>query len=455
MAERMPGKVSVYTLGCSKNRVDSEHLMRQLENGGWDVIPDAGPEDYPLDVLVINTCGFIHDAREESVDHILEAIQAKEEGKIGRVLVMGCLSGRYKTSLEKEIPQADAFFGVDDLPLITASLGVRYDPVLSTERMLSTPAHYAYLKLSEGCDRGCAYCAIPLIRGGHVSRPRKQLVAEARSLAAQGVAELILVAQDTSYYGLDLTGKRELASLMEDLCRMDDIKRIRLLYTYPQGFPLDVLKLMAQEPKICKYVDIPLQHISDKVLTAMRRNTTKSETMQLIEDFRKFVPGICLRTTLMVGHPGEDEKAFSELLDFVKDAAFERMGAFTYSREEGTYGALHLKDTVPSKVKRERYGRLMELQQGISYACNRSRVGSVCSVLADYTIREEGNASAQGDVPDTPAGKVTVLGRSQYEAPEVDGYVILENAPDVMPGTFVQARIVHANEYDLYAELTD
>ncbi|NLH23744.1 MAG: 30S ribosomal protein S12 methylthiotransferase RimO [Bacteroidales bacterium] len=440
----MPKRVSVYTLGCSKNRVDSEHLMRQLKAGGCQVIPDAPEEDYPLDALVINTCGFIHDAREESVNYILDALQAKEEGRLGEVLVMGCLSERYKKELEKEMPGVDAFFGVTDIPLVAAHLGVSYDPALATERVLSTPAHYAYLKLSEGCDRSCAYCAIPLIRGPHRSRPMNELLAEAGHLAGQGVRELILVAQDTSFYGLDLTGKRELASLMEGLCRIDGIERIRVLYTYPQGFPLDVLRLMAREPKICQYVDIPLQHISDKVLTAMRRNTTKAETLRLIEDFRTFVPGLCLRTTLMVGHPGEDEQAFLELLDFVKEARFERMGAFTYSREAGTYGAQHLKDQVPAKVKRERYGRLMELQKGISFAYNQSRVGSVCSVLADYLV-----------IPDSGTVKPTVLGRTQYEAPEVDGFVILEDAAHIRPGSFVKACITKADEYDLYAQLID
>lgn len=441
---QIPQRVSVYTLGCSKNRVDSEHLMRQLKAGGCQVIPDATIEDFPLDALVINTCGFIHDAKEESINYILESLQAKEEGRLGEVLVMGCLSERYKKELEKEMPGVDAFFGVTDIPLIAAHLGVPYDPALATERVLSTPAHYAYLKLSEGCDRSCAYCAIPLIRGPHRSRPMKELLAEAGHLALQGVRELNLVAQDTSFYGLDLTGKRELATLMEGLCLIDGIDRIRLLYTYPQGFPLDVLRLMAREPKICQYVDIPLQHISDKVLKAMRRNTTKAETLRLIEDFRTFVPGLCLRTTLMVGHPGEDEQAFQELLDFVKEARFERMGAFTYSREEGTYGAKHLKDHVPAGIKRERYERLMELQKGNSLAYNRSRVGSVCSVLSDYLVIPEGRTR-----------KPTVLGRTQYEAPEVDGYVILENAGSIVPGSIVKARITKADEYDLHAQLID
>jgi len=437
----MTGKVSVYTLGCSKNRVDSEHLMHQLEAGGWDVIPDAVEEDYPLDVLIINTCGFIHDAKRESIDYILETLQEKQRGRIGKVMVMGCLSERYRNELEQEIPEIDALFGVEDIPRITAAMKVQYDPRLATQRVLSTPAHYANLKLSEGCDRSCAYCAIPLIRGKHISRPKEELIKEARFLAEQGVKELVLIAQDSSYYGLDLYGKRELADLMEELCRIDSIEWIRLLYTYPQGFPRDVLKLMGSEKKVCQYMDIPLQHISDKVLSAMRRNTTKAQTLQLLEDFRKFVPGICMRTTLMVGHPGEGEKEFRELTDFISEARFERMGAFMYSREAGTYGAKYLKDTVPQRVKQERYARLMELQKGISFAYNQSRVGTECRVLADYLIRDDMEE------------RVTVLGRTQYEAPEVDGQIILENAPEAVPGSFMKVRITKASDYDLYAQL--
>lgn len=432
-------RVGVYTLGCSKNRVDSEHLMRQLEHGGWMVVPDAVEEDYPLDVLIVNTCGFIHDAREESIDFLLEALQAKEEGRLGKVLVMGCLSGRYREELEDTLPQADGFYGVNHIPLICAQLGVAYDPKLANERVLSTPAHYAYLKLSEGCDRRCSYCAIPLIRGSHVSVPEGELLAEASYLAEQGVKELNLVAQDTSFYGLDLTGKRELVGLMEKLCRIDGLEWIRLLYTYPQGFPTDVLRLMASEPKICHYLDIPLQHIDDKVLKAMRRNSTAAQVQQLIEDFRTFVPDICLRTTLMVGHPGEDKKAFDRLLAFVSATKFERLGAFMYSEEEGTYGALHLKDTVPERVKRKRYAALMELQKDISFAYNKGRVGSTCTVLADYVIRAEGQPPV-------------VLGRSRREAPEVDGFIAVEGAQAPQPGAFMEVRIIRASAYDLYAE---
>ncbi|NLA15221.1 MAG: 30S ribosomal protein S12 methylthiotransferase RimO [Bacteroidales bacterium] len=429
----------MYTLGCSKNRVDSEHLMRQLEHGGWEVIPDALEEDYPLDVLIINTCGFIHPAREESIQYILEALQAKEEGRLGRVLIMGCLSERYRAPLQKELPQADGLYGVNHIPALCASMGVPYVPHLDTQRVLSTPAHYAYLKISEGCDRGCAYCAIPLIRGNHLSRPKEALLAEARFLAAQGVKELNLVAQDTSFYGMDLTGKRELAGLMEDLCRINGIEWIRLLYTYPQGFPTDVLRLMAGEPKICHYVDIPLQHIADNVLEAMRRNTTRAETLRLIEDFRTLVPDICLRTTLMVGHPGEDEQAFRQLLDFVEQTRFEKLGAFTYSEEEGTYGAQFLKDSVPEKIKQDRYEALMELQKGISFAYNQSRVGSPCTLLVDYVITAEGRDPV-------------ALGRSRSEAPEVDGYIVLEQAKNTEPGTFLNVRITRATAYDLFAE---
>ena len=433
------GVVGVYTLGCSKNRVDSEHLMRQLEHGGWDVIPDAIEEDYPLDVLIVNTCGFIHDARTESIDFLLEALQAKSEGKLGKVLVMGCLSGRYHEDLAKELPQADGFFGVNDIPLVCAQMGIEYNPTLATQRVLSTPAHYAYLKLSEGCDRRCSYCAIPLIRGNHVSVPAEHLLAEARFLARQGVKELNLVAQDTSFYGLDLVGTRQLAGLMEQLCRIDGIEWIRLLYTYPQGFPRDVLRIMAQEPKICHYLDIPLQHIDDGVLKAMRRHTGGEETRQLIEDFRTFVPDICLRTTLMVGHPGEDERAFERLLAFVEEAKFERMGAFMYSEEEGTYGARHLKDTVPQTEKQRRYDALMGVQKGISFAYNKKRVGSVCTVLADYVVQAEGQPPL-------------VLGRSRTEAPEVDGFVAVEGVDNPQPGTFMEVKITRASAYDVYGE---
>jgi len=438
----MPGKVSVLTLGCSKNRVDSEHLMRQLLSGGWQVIPDAPEEEYPLDVLIINTCGFIHDAKMESIECILEALEAKKKQQIGKVFVIGCLSGRYPSELGIEMPQVDAFFGVNDIPGVAQAMGVRFDPRLQAERLLSTPGHYAYLKLSEGCDRGCAYCAIPLIRGRHVSRPADQLIAEARNLAGEGVRELILVAQDTSYYGLDLTQKRELAPLMESLCRIDGIEWIRLLYTYPQGFPIDVLSLMAQEPKICQYVDIPLQHVSDKVLSAMRRNTTGAQTRELIEKFRIQVPGICLRTTFIVGHPGEDSAAFNELLDFVAEARFERMGAFMYSQEEGTYGAMNLEDRITEKVKASRYKRLMELQQDISYRYNLSRIGKTYRILVDSVL--SGDEEVRGTV---------ALGRTMYEAPEVDGQVIIENSVNLQEGVFAQAEIVGANEYDLYAKI--
>lgn len=451
-----PGRAAVITMGCSKNRTDSEHLMRQLEGNGWQVVllPDEVDltldEDLPfLDVLLINTCGFIQDAKMESVECILAALEAKKHGRIKKVFVFGCLSGRYPSELVQELPQVDGFFGVHDNLALLDTLGAHFIPELACERVLSTPSHYAYLKISEGCDRRCAYCAIPIIRGSHVSRPMAQLVDEASFLVSQGVKELILVAQDTSFYGLDLSNKRTLAPLMESLCRIDGLEWIRVLYTYPQGFPLDVLALMAQEKKICQYVDIPLQHVSDKVLAAMRRNTTEAQTRQLIEDFRTYVPGICLRTTFMVGHPGEDAKAFNQLMDFVRQAAFERMGAFMYSQEEGTYGAAHYDDTVTERTKRSRYNRLMALQQDISAAYNRSRVGTSCRVLVDYEATD----------PDT--GQRYLMARSSKEAPEVDGQIIIPVSEDMLragiaipkPGCFTQVHIDDADDYDLYAHL--
>lgn len=448
-------RVAVITLGCSKNRVDSEHLMRQLQGGGCVVDSIEQVSDLSgspkTQAIVINTCGFIEDAKLESIDCILESVEAKKSGLIDKVYVFGCLSARYKESLQIEIPQVDGFFGSCDIDGVLQVFGIKYRADLACQRMLSTAPHYAYLKLSEGCDRRCSYCAIPLIRGPHVSRPKEELIAEATNLAAQGVKELILVAQDSSYYGMDLTGKRELAPLMEALCRIDGLEWIRVLYTYPQGFPLPVLDLMRKEPKICKYVDIPLQHIADPVLKAMRRNTTGAQTRKLLADFRAKVPGICIRTTLMVGHPGEDRTAFKELLDFVEDARFERMGAFMYSEEQGTYGAAHLPDTVTRRTKQRRYAKLMELQQGISFAYNQSLIGETCRVLIDgiEPFEDPNNPDHEG---------FCAVGRTQAQAPEVDGQVIIALS-DVSavptPGTFVNVEITHVNEYDLFAQIIE
>ena len=355
-------RVRVVTMGCSKNRVDSEHLLKQLSSAGYEVSPEEVPlEDAGVDILIINTCGFILDAKEESVQAILEAVDAKKRGVIRRLYVMGCLSERYRDELPAEIPEVDGFFGAFSIEPLLKELSVRMDPALETRRHLTTPGHYAYLKISEGCDRHCSYCAIPGIRGPHVSVPEEKLLDEARSLADSGVKELIVIAQDTTFYGLDLYGQRRLGHLLTGLNDIPGIEWIRLLYAYPAAFPHDVLEIMASSPKMCKYLDIPLQHSADPVLRAMRRSIDGRQTRALVEKFRKEVPGIVLRTTMMVGHPGEGEKEFEDLLSFVQEYRFERLGAFAYSEEEGTWGAQNLKDSVPESVKQERLDELMEL----------------------------------------------------------------------------------------------
>ena len=429
-------KVQLITLGCSKNRVDSEHILSQIEASGIGICP----EDAPLgsaDVVVLNTCGFIADAKKESVDAIMQAVKAKKEGSIGRIFVFGCLSGRYHRELEQEIPEVDGFFSTDDAPALLQALGVKYSPVLAVRRHLTTPSHYAYLKISEGCDRTCAYCAIPGIRGRHVSVDMETLEEEARLLAAGGVRELIVVAQDTTYYGLDLYRKRMIAPLLERLSQIGGIKWIRLHYSYPEAFPDDLLDVMAANDKICKYIDIPLQHCCGKVLDMMHRPSDEAHMRALIEKFRTRVPGVALRTTMIVGHPGETEREFKQLLKFVEQMRFERLGAFTYSEEEGTYGALNYKDSIPERVKRERYDRLMELQSGISLEYNLSRVGSSQQVIVDSF--EDGN----------------LVCRSRLESPDVDGQVIVpvKAAPASLIGNFVNVKITGADYYDLSAEI--
>ena len=434
-------RVRVVTMGCSKNRVDSEHLLMQLAAAGWEVSPEEIPlEDAGVDVLVINTCGFILDAKEESVDAILEAVDAKKKGIVSRVYVMGCLSQRYSAELPAEIPEVDGFFGAFSTAPLLKALAVKPDPTLETRRYLTTPGHYAYLKISEGCDRKCSYCAIPGIRGPHVSVPEEKLLEEAAALADGGVKELIVIAQDTTFYGLDLYGERRLGRLLDRLTGISGIEWIRLLYSYPAAFPRDVLEIMASSPKICSYLDIPLQHSADPVLRAMRRSIDGAGTRRLVEDIRRAVPGIVLRTTMMVGHPGEGEEEFDDLLSFVRDSRFERLGAFAYSEEEGTWGAQNLKDAVPESVKQERLDELMELQASISLRYNESRIGSVERVLIDTCSPEEG----------------TCTGRTSREAPEVDGEVTVvcpEGRPLPGPGTFVDVRVTGADEYDLTAEL--
>lgn len=431
-----PKKVQVATLGCSKNKVDSEHLMVQLERAGIAISPEG--EDLStagVDTLIINTCGFIGDAKEESIQAILEGVEAKNQGHISQVLVWGCLSQRYREELIEAIPEVDRFFGAYDLDNILAYLGVEKNPLLLTQRYLTTPKHYAYLKISEGCDRQCSYCAIPGIRGRHISVPIEELVREAEFLASIGVKELILIAQDTTYYGLDIYRKRALAQLIERLEAIKGIEWIRIHYSYPASFPDDVLEIMAHSPKVCKYMDIPLQHSADKVLAAMRRNIDGKQTRALVERMREKVPGIVLRTTMIVGHPGEGKREFQDLLNFVQEYKFERLGAFTYSEEEGTWGAENLKDTIRKGIKQERYEELMELQSGISLEFNNSRVGSVERVLVD--------SFADG----------VYVARTSKESPEVDGEVLLGGEFDpARIGTFADAMITGANEYDLLGE---
>ena len=438
-------RLQLITLGCSKNRVDSEHLLARAEAAGWDILPESADlATAGVDTVLINTCGFIGDAKEESINVILEAAQAKQEGFIKRLLVFGCLSQRYRDELPGLIPEADRFYSLAETSQLKADLGITdtQPDLIYTGRSLTTPGHFAYLKISEGCDRRCSYCAIPLIRGPHVSVPEEVLLREASSLAAKGVRELILIAQDTTWYGLDLCGKRTLARLMRRLSEIDGIDWIRLHYSYPDGFPEDVLEEMASNPKICKYIDIPLQHSEDAVLKAMRRSVDGAQTRALVEKFREKVPGVVLRTTMMVGHPGEGEEEFESLLDFVRQYRFERLGAFQYSEEEGTWGAAHLKDDVPAEVKQERYDRLMEVQSLISEDYNVSRIGSRERVLVD--------SFTDG----------VLVARSQFESPEVDGEILIGDAASLagldtagIIGNFVNVRIKSASEYDLLAEI--
>lgn len=432
-------RVRVVTMGCSKNRVDSEHLLMQLSAAGYGISPEEEElEDAGVDILIINTCGFILDAKEESVQAILEAVDAKKRGVISRLYVMGCLSQRYRSELPSEIPEVDGWFGAFSIDPLLQELSVRRNPALDTRRWLTTPGHYAYLKISEGCYRQCSYCAIPGIRGKHVSVPQEQLLDEAAALADQGVRELIVIAQDTTFYGLDLYGQRRLGSLLEKLSGIEGIEWIRLLYSYPASFPEDVLEIMASSPKMCRYLDIPLQHSADPVLKAMRRSIDADGTRRLVERIRKAVPDIALRTTMMVGHPGEGEKEFEDLLSFVSEYRFERLGAFAYSEEEGTWGAQNLKDTVPEAVKQERLDELMELQAGISLKYNESRIGSIERVLVDSCDPVEN----------------TFSGRTSRESPEVDGEVnVTCNGKLPVPGTFAEVRITGADEYDLTGEL--
>ncbi len=428
----MKKKINVITLGCSKNVVDSEHIMAQLHAAGYTLCHDSDSTD--AKIVVINTCGFIGDAKEESIEMILRFAQAKTEGLIDRLYVIGCLSERYREELRDEIPEVDRFFGVRDFSEIVRELGAQWKEELVGERILTTPKHYAYLKISEGCNWGCGYCAIPLIRGKHCSVPMEQLLDEARRLVAGGVKELMVIAQDTTYYGMDFYGERKLAELLHALCRIEGLEWIRLHYAYPTHFPDDVIEAIATEPKICKYLDIPLQHISDAQLKSMRRGLTKAETYALIRRLRQAIPDIAIRTTLLVGYPGETDQDFAELEEFVREMRFERLGVFPYSEEEGTYSAEKLKDDVSEAVKRARADRLMALQNDISRELNMARVGRTERIIVD---------GRQGDF---------YVGRSQYDSPEVDEEILVPTtARRLRSGSFYQVKITGAEDYDLYA----
>ena len=427
-------KINVITLGCSKNTVDSEHLMARLAAAGYEVVFDSDRTE--AKTVVINTCGFIGDAKQESIEMILRAVEAKNAGKIERLFVIGCLSERYADELRVEIPEVDDYFGARTWDGVIAALEADADPALDTERYLTTPKHYAYLKISEGCNWMCGYCAIPLIRGRHVSVPMEQLEEEARKLAAKGVKELIVIAQDSTYYGIDLYGKRMLAELLRRLCRIDGIEWIRLHYAYPAAFPEDVIEVMATEPKICKYLDIPFQHISDNQLKAMLRRHTKAEALTLIEKLRTAIPDLALRTTLLVGYPGETEADFEELCDFVRTVRFERLGVFPYSEEEGTHSAEKLTDDVPEEVKESRVERIMRLQQTIASQLNAERVGRTERVIVDRR---------QGDF---------YVARSEYDSPEVDQEILISaDGKRLFKGRFYEVKITGSEEYDLYGEV--
>lgn len=423
-------RINVITLGCSKNVYDSEVLMGQLKASGKDVVHEEEGN-----VVVINTCGFINNAKEESVNTILEFMQKKEAGEVDKVFVTGCLSERYKPDLMKEIPNVDQYFGTTELPALLKALGADYKHELIGERLTTTPKNYAYLKIAEGCDRPCSFCAIPLMRGKHKSTPIENLVIEAEKLAANGVKELILIAQDLTYYGLDLYKKRNLAELLEALVKVEGIEWIRLHYAFPTGFPMDVLDVMNREPKVCNYLDIPLQHISDEILKSMRRGTTNEKTTKLLKEFRKTVPEMTIRTTLIVGYPGETEAHFQELKEWVKAMRFERLGCFTYSHEENTH-AFNLVDDVPEDVKQERANEIMEIQSQISWELNQAKIGKEFKVVID---RKEGEY---------------FVGRTEYDSPDVDNEVLIEASKTYLKtGEYAQVIITEAADFDLYAEV--
>ena len=424
------GQIDFITLGCSKNLVDSELLIKQFEANGYKCTHDSkNPQG---EIAVINTCGFIGDAKEESINTILEFADAKEKGKLKKLFVMGCLSQRYKAELEKEIPQVDKYYGKFDYKKLLTDLGKAENPIYS-QRSLTTPKHYAYIKISEGCNRHCAYCAIPLITGHHVSRRKNDILNEVRELVNKGVKEFQIIAQELTYYGVDIDGKQHIADLVSDMADIKGVKWIRLHYAYPTHFPYELLTVIREKTNVCKYLDIALQHISDKILLAMRRHITKAETYELIKRIRTEVPGIHLRTTLMVGFPNEDDEDFKELIEFTKWARFERMGAFAYSEEDETYSALHYKDNVNAKIKQERLGKLMALQQKISLDLAKSKIGKIFKVIID---RKEGDY---------------YVGRTEFSSPEVDPEILIPvSSKQLHTGRFYNVKITNAEEFDLY-----
>ncbi len=426
---RKKNKINVITLGCSKNVYDSEVLMGQLKANNKDVVHEEEGN-----VVVINTCGFIDNAKEQSVNTILDAVKQKEEGIIDKVFVTGCLSERYKPDLQKDIPEVDQYFGTTELPSLLKALGADYKHELVGERVTTTPKNYAYLKIAEGCDRPCSFCAIPLMRGKHRSTPIEDIVTDAKNLAANGVKELILIAQDLTYYGLDLYKKRNLAELLRELVKVEGIEWIRLHYAFPTGFPMDVLDVMNEEPKICNYLDIPLQHISNKILKSMRRGTTQEKTTKLLKEFRAKVPTMAIRTTLIVGYPGETEEDFQILKQWVKDMRFERLGCFTYSHEENTH-AYNLEDDVPEDVKQDRANQIMEIQGQISWELNQQHIGKEFKVVID---RKEGGY---------------FVGRTEFDSPDVDNEVLIDAEKHYLKtAEFVTVKITEASDFDLYAE---
>jgi ribosomal protein S12 methylthiotransferase len=426
-------KVNIITLGCSKNLVDSESLMRQLESNGYRVVHDSNEHS---EIVIINTCGFINDAKQESIETILQFEDLRQTNKIEKLIVFGCLSERYKQELEKEIPLVDKFFGVYNLKELTESIGAHYKEELMGERLLTTPKHYAYLKISEGCDRTCSFCAIPLIKGKHRSRPMDEIITEAEFLISKGVKEIILIAQDLSYYGLDIYKEFKLGELIDRLSDLKGLKWLRLHYAFPAKFPEDVIRIMKSKPTICKYLDIPVQHISDKILKNMRRGISKEQTYNLINYFRKEIPEMALRTTLLVGHPGETDEDFNELIEFVKFARFERLGVFTYSEEENTYAAKNFTDSIPLSIKQSRMDEIMEVQRSISNDLNNNKIGKLFKVIID---RKEGDY---------------YIGRTEFDSPDVDNEVIVKSKnKNLRVGSFYMVRIKSADDFDLTGDV--